>query len=67
MYFSERGSEDLESETVTGCFSEAVVDGFRSWEGEGVRLIEAVWMVSATWRGMEEDMVGCEGWTGLSL
>ena len=38
-----------EWDIVTGCLLEAAVDGLRSWRGEGARLIEAVWMVSATW------------------
>jgi len=42
---------------VTGVFLEAVVDGLTSCEGEGARFIEAVCIVSAIWRGMEEDML----------
>lgn len=53
-----------ESETVTGCLREAVVEGFRSWCGEGLRLMEAVWMVEASSRaGL--DIVGALGWVGV--
>jgi len=34
------------------------VEGLRSWEGEGARFMEAVWIVSAICRGIEEDMLG---------
>lgn len=51
-----------ESETVTGCLREAVVEGLRSWRGEGLRLMEAVWMVEASSRA-GEDIVGFSlGW-----
>jgi hypothetical protein len=35
---------------LTGIFSDAVVEGFRSWEGEGARFREAVWIVEASSR-----------------
>lgn len=39
----------LEMEVVgeTGRFSEAAVEGLRSWAGSGWRLIEADWIVDA--------------------
>ena len=37
-----------ESETVTGVLREAVVEGLRSWCGEGARLMEALWIVEAS-------------------
>ena len=40
-----------------GTAREVLVDGLMSWVGEGARLREAVWMVSASWRGREEDIV----------
>lgn len=39
----------------TGCLAEAVVDGARSWAGDGVRSMCAVWTVSAICVGI--DMV----------
>jgi len=33
------------------------VEGLRSWDGEGSRFMEAVWIVSAIWRGSEEDIL----------
>jgi hypothetical protein len=42
---------------VTGCLDDAAVEGFKSWAASGARLICAVWIVSAIWRGMEEDML----------
>lgn len=45
--------------TETGCFCEAAVVGLRSWVGEGWRFIEAVWIVSAISRGMEDDILCC--------
>lgn len=50
-----------ESETVTGCLREAVVEGLTSWCGEGARLREAVWMVEASSRA-GEGIVVVVGW-----
>lgn len=44
-------------EIRTGCLLEAAVEGLRSWVGDGARLMEAVWIVSAIWIGMEEAML----------
>ena len=44
-------------ESLTGVFCEALVEGLRSWDGEGARLMEAVWMVSAISRGRLEDAI----------
>lgn len=44
-------------EMVTGVFWDAAVEGFTSCATEGEWFIEAVWIVSAIWRGMEEDIV----------
>lgn len=49
-------------ETVTGCFWEAAVEGLRSWFGEGSRFMEAVWIVSAIWRGREDDILWVVVW-----
>ena len=43
---------------MTGSFLDAAVEGLRSCEGEGVRFIEAVCIVSAIWRGIEAIWVG---------
>lgn len=45
------------SETETGSFLEAAVDGLMSCRGEGDRLMCAVCRVSASWRGMEVAIV----------
>lgn len=42
---------------MTGSFWEAAVEGLRSWVGDGLRFMEAVWMVSAIWRGIEESIL----------
>lgn len=42
------------SETETGSFLDAAVDGLRSCLGDGDRLMCAVCTVSASWRGMED-------------
>lgn len=44
-------------EIRTGCLLEAAVEGLRSWVGDGARLMEAVWIVSAIWIGMEDAML----------
>lgn len=36
------------------------MEGLRSCVGDGARFIDAVWIVSAIWRGMEEDILGFE-------
>lgn len=33
------------------------MEGLRSWVGDGLRFMEAVWIVSAIWRGREDDML----------
>lgn len=53
-YFSR---EESDGWTETGCFSEAAVVGLRSCVGEGLRFMDAVWIVSAIWRGTEEDIL----------
>lgn len=45
MYCESEGSE---AEVERGIFSDAAVEGFMSWVGEGARLMDAVWMVDAS-------------------
>lgn len=42
--------------SITGSLLEVAVDGFISCSAEGSLLMCAVWMVSATWRGMDDAM-----------
>lgn len=49
-YLSAEESEAGAWEALTGCFSEAAVEGLRSWVGDGARFMEAVWIVSASSR-----------------
>lgn len=56
MLLSEVGEE-----TVTGNFLEAEVEGLMSWRGEGARLMEAVWIVSAIRRAGEDIFGGMLG------
>jgi len=46
---------------LTGIFSDAVVEGFRSWEGEGARFREAVWIVDASSRAGLSAMMTAGG------
>lgn len=49
-YLSAEESEAGAWEALTGCFSEAAVEGLRSWVGDGARFMDAVWIVSASSR-----------------
>lgn len=49
--------EDIEVVGDTGSFSEAAVDGLRSWAGEGWRFREADWMVEAIFKA-GDDIAG---------
>lgn len=45
------------NESDAGSLLDEAVEGFRSWRGEGSRLMCAVCITSATCVGMEEDIV----------
>lgn len=53
-----------DSETVTGILREAAVEGLMSWWGEGLRLMDALWMVEASSRAGEGIVGVALGWVG---